>query len=252
MNEPVLFIIPGLIDTLTCIEPEARIRSAVVHTCDLLGYGRSRDIPQDRLTLQAQVDHVFEHLGSIGGGNVWVLGHSMGGQIAMMLADQHPDLLSGMINVEGNFTMKDAFWSSKIVGQRVEEWAAEYQSMQDDPAAWLSRCGVETNPRNILWGKHILANQPADTVYSMSAELVAAAKIPDYPAAVRRVVERGPPIHLLAGERSAAAWDVPDFVLRAAASYTQMPGVGHLMMLEMPDEFCRMIDRLIEKELTRG
>ncbi len=252
MNKPVLFIIPGLVDTLGCVEPEGRIRAAAVHTCDLLGYGRFRDAPQGQLTLQAQVDHVVEHLAHIDKGSIWVLGHSMGGQIAMMLADQRPDLISGMINVEGNFTMKDAFWSSKIVEQQAEEWSQEYQSMQDDAAAWLERCGVEMNPQNIPWGEHILANQPAQTVYRMSEELVASAENPDYLAAVRRVVERGLSIHLLAGELSAATWDVPDFVRRAAASYTQMPGVGHLMMLEKPDEFCRTIDQLMERRLTKG
>lgn len=42
-------------------------------------------------------------------------------------------------------------------------------------------------------------------------------------------------VHLVAGERSAGGWDVPDWAKTAAASDTVVPGVGHMMMLEEPD-----------------
>ena len=52
-------------------------------------------------------------------------------------------------------------------------------------------------------------------------------------------------MHWVAGERSAADWDVPDFVRRAARSYTVQPGAGHLMMLEDPDAFCQIVNEIM-------
>ncbi len=54
-------------------------------------------------------------------------------------------------------------------------------------------------------------------------------------------------MHLVAGERSAADWDVPDFVRRAARSYTEQPGAGHLMMLEDPDAFCQIVNEIMRR-----
>jgi len=65
---------------------------------------------------------------------------------------------------------------------------------------------------------------------------------------VRRVVESGMAIHLIAGERSAKAWDAPDFVRAAACSYTEIADAGHLMMLEQPAAFCRVVDSILTSE----
>ena len=83
----------------------------------------------------------------------------------------------------------------------------------------------------------------------MSRAIVEETRDPDFMQAVQAVVDVGLPIHLIAGERSAAAWDVPDFVRRAAHSYTEQPDAGHLMMLEAPDAFCRIVDECLH---TRG
>ena len=52
-------------------------------------------------------------------------------------------------------------------------------------------------------------------------------------------------LNLIAGERSAEAWDVPAFVLAAARSYTEIAGAGHLMMLEEPAVFCRAVESVL-------
>ena len=163
----------------------------------------------------------------------------------MLLADQHPNLVRGMINVEGNFTLKDAFWSRKIAAKRPQEWSHEYQALQSDIPAWVERCGVSPTPQHVEWCRELLSNQPACTVYAMSKAILVETQEPGYLQAVHRVVDRGLPIHLIAGERSADAWDVPEFVRMAAASYTVIPETGHLMMLEEPDAFCKVVDRAV-------
>ena len=114
--------------------------------------------------------------------------------------------------------------------------------MQSDIPAWLDACGITHTVEREEWARQILAWQPAGTVYAMSQTLVEQTQKPVYLQAVRNVFERGVPVHLIAGEHSADAWDVPSFARHAARSYTEIPGVGHLKMLEAPDGFCRTVD----------
>jgi pimeloyl-ACP methyl ester carboxylesterase len=165
--------------------------------------------------------------------------------VATLLLDRHPGRITGLITQEGNFTLKDAFWSGTIARMDPDAWAGEFGRMRQDPVAWLGRSGVEASPERIAWAEHILHNQPAATVHAMSRAIVRETGDPEYLAAVRRFVDRAVPIHLIAGERSAAGWDVPDFVRRSARSDVVMPGCGHLPMLEQPDAFCREIDRIL-------
>jgi hypothetical protein len=71
---------------------------------------------------------------------------------------------------------------------------------------------------------------------------------PSYLDTVRRLLAGGLPMHLVAGAKSTADWDVPDFVRTAAASYTEQPGVGHLMMLEDADAFCAIVASVLAAE----
>ena len=194
------------------------------------------------LSLRGHAAHIVALLRSLGRPEAWILGHSMGGATAMLAVDQAPELFTGIINVEGNFTPEDAFWSRQIADLPPEQWAGEYHRMEAAPEAWLTRWGVEPTPVRVEWAERILRNQPAETVATMARAIVKETAEPGFPEAVRRVVARGLPLHLIAGQRSGGNWNVPGFVREAAASYAEQPGAGHLMMLEDPAEFCRLVD----------
>ncbi|MDY0828614.1 hypothetical protein SK224_05680 [Microbacterium sp. BG28] len=81
-------------------------------------------------------------------------------------------------------------------------------------------------------------------MWDSAAAIVDATGRPDYDALLRRVFA-GKPVHLVAGERSADGWHVPDWARGAAASSTVIPGVGHMMMLERPEAFGLSIRRLL-------
>lgn len=245
MDQPTLLMIHGLVGSLHYFGPQARLGGVFVVTEDLLGYGRHVRVPSDRLTLAAQADYVTQQIDATCDGKLWLLGHSMGGAVAVMAADRRPKRIRGIINVEGNFTQKDTFWSHKIAAQQPDEWAERFRVMRSDCSRWLERCGIEPNPQRAVWAELILANQPAITVYAMAQALIDETLCPGYLDTVRRLFDRGIPMHLVAGAKSAADWGVPDFVRVAAASYTEQPGVGHLMMLEDPDTFCAIVAAIL-------
>ena len=246
-----LVMIHGLLGSIGYFSPTRYLEGTVVHTPDLMGYGKQPILQgATPLTLHNQADFIADYIKTRIGAPCWVLGHSVGGAIAMLVAHAAPELVSGVVSVEGNFTLNDAFWCRKIAPMPEEAWAAEYRQMQADPAAWLQRGEIDATPERLDWARAILHNQPASTVQAMARAVVAETAPPSFLDSIRSVVERGTPIHLLAGERSASGWDVPPWVRTAASSDVALSETGHMMMLETPEAFCSVVSAMIERTLS--
>ena len=72
-------------------------------------------------------------------------------------------------------------------------------------------------------------------------------EVPRYYETMLRDVFDRVPVQLVAGARSRAGWDVPDWALKAAASYTEIPEAGHMVMLEAPDALGTELRRLLRR-----
>lgn len=66
-----------------------------VHMLDLRNHGRS--IQSDEFNYQLMVDDLVEYCQEKGLQNIYLLGHSMGGKVAMFTATQYPDLVEKLI-----------------------------------------------------------------------------------------------------------------------------------------------------------
>lgn len=241
---PRLLLIHGLLGSLSYFEPQRCLPGVDVFTPDLIGYGRHRS-EDTGITLAGQAAMLARFLRDEAGGPAWVLGHSVGGAVAMLLADLAPDLVRGLISVEGNFTLKDAFWTGCIAALADADWAAEYGVMEAGPAAWLERSGIEASDERVAWARAILANQPYTTVQTMARSVLDTTGAPGYLGCVGRVLARATPLYLFGGEQSVAGWDVPDWVLSQARRVCVQPRAGHMMMLEDPAAFCRIVESIL-------
>lgn len=244
MSAPLLMI-HGLLGSLDYFEPARYLPSSRIHTPDMIGYGRRRS-EEDGIDLPRQAFELARLLREEIAEPAWLLGHSVGGAVAMMVADLEPSLVRGLISVEGNFTLRDAFWCARIATLDEETWAAEYGAMEDAPVAWLEKSAIEAFDERIAWARDILNNQPYTTVQRMARSTVEETGKPEWLDLVRRVLVRDTPLYLLGGEQSAAGWDVPEFVLAAARQVLVQPRAGHMMMLEDPAGFCRIVGAIIE------
>jgi pimeloyl-ACP methyl ester carboxylesterase len=54
--------------------------------------------------------------------NIVLVGHSMGGLVALLLAEKYPDHIKAFISVEGNLSPDSCNFSRKIIGFGLEEW----------------------------------------------------------------------------------------------------------------------------------
>lgn len=240
-----LLMIHGLLGPIDYFEPARYLPGIAIHTPDMIGYGRRRS-EEAGVDLPGQAAALARCLREDVKAPAWLVGHSVGGAVAMMVADREPGLVRGLISVEGNFTLRDAFWCARIATLGEEEWAAEYGAMEDAPADWLAKSGIEADDERIAWARAILANQPYTTVQRMARSVVEETGKPDWLDLVRRVLVRGTPLYLLGGEQSAAGWDVPEWVLAAARRVEVQPKAGHMMMLEDPRNFCRIVGAIMD------
>jgi pimeloyl-ACP methyl ester carboxylesterase len=247
-DKPALVMIHGLLGSSSFYDPQSLLPTLEVHTPDLLGYGTHRSVDSG-IGLHAQADEVVRVLREDVGRPAWLLGHSVGGAVMMLAAERAPELVAGLISVEGNFTLKDAFWCARIAAMPDTDWAAEYGAMEDDPAGWLERGSIEASDQRILWAQDILENQPYTIIQAMARSVVDVTGAPGYLEGVRRVLGTGVPLYLLGGELSAAGWDIPEWVLALACRSLVQPKAGHMMMLEDPAAFCGIVDRIVRGHL---
>jgi lipase len=236
MPSPVVFI-HGLIGTLQLPDMTAAFATGRALAPDLLGYGALRQVPPEAIDLPAQVAHlqrlIERHFPDEA---VHLVGHSVGGVVAMLFAQAHGERVRSLVSVEGNFSLDDAFWSAAVAAMPTAEACAMLDGFRAEPAAWLARAGVEADAHHLAIAERWLAQQPASTLQAMARSVVELTAPASYQDGLRRVFASHP-VHLLAGARSREGWHVPRWAEQAAASQALIADAGHLMMLEQPQSF---------------
>jgi len=112
-NGPVLVLIPGSWDDHSAFDPVVRALNSTyrVIIVELPGHGKSLP-PADHPTMAYFADCVFRVSDALEIGSFIVGGHSIGGMIAIEMAEQRPSVIRGIVPIEGwsHYTVsKDAF-----------------------------------------------------------------------------------------------------------------------------------------------
>ena len=98
--------------------------ASFTHTVpDLPGYGRSA-WPEPPLRLEALADQLILWLAEFPTPPLLV-GHSMGGVLAVLVAEASPPVVKAVVNIEGNVSLDDCFLSGRIAAWDESSYAAE-------------------------------------------------------------------------------------------------------------------------------
>ena len=108
MSRPIV-LIHGLYGSLNDPKILDAFGKSRVFAPDLLGYGANTDADTDGLSLADQASHVAAFITERNLGPCHVVGHSVGGAVAVLLAREYPQLAETLVSIEGNFTLQDAF-----------------------------------------------------------------------------------------------------------------------------------------------
>ena len=219
---------------------------ATVLTPDLIGYGEFRDAQPEDISIESQTEHIAAWLSQREGNPVHVIGHSIGGALAVLFAERYPELTASISSVEGNFTIEDAFWTAQLATKTIEEIDELVDGYRSDVFGWLVGAGVTPNDWNLSVANEWLDYQPSRTLRAQAAAVVEATNDPSYLETVRNLLDSGTPFHLFAGEKSRRDWHVPDWVESKATTNKDVPDAGHLMMLDNPKGFAEVIISSLE------
>ncbi|MEW6345173.1 MAG: alpha/beta hydrolase [Paraburkholderia sp.] len=242
-----VLLIHGLIGSLDPAILTETLGEATVIAPDMPGYGAYADVAPESISLPGQVEFLHDLIQSHAeAGERWhVIGHSVGGAIAALFAARYPERVESVVSIEGNFTLDDAFWSQKLARMSLDEARAILAADRADPGKWLEGAGIAPSEALLAQARAHLDFQPASTLQRVAASVVEITGRASYLEMIDGWIDTIP-LHLLSGERSAAGWHVPPWVRQRAASYTELPGCGHLMMMEKPRRFAEAIQRLLE------
>jgi len=239
---PFVFV-HGLFGPFADESAYGRLAPAGCSAPDLPGYGTQAG--SGAVTLEAQVGALRAHIRVHHPDQpVNLVAHSIGAVYAFALADSEPGLVRSVTSVEGNFSLADAFWSRSIAELREDAAQAAIEPRLADPAAFLAADGIPATEEHLARAEQALAYQPWRTVWESAITIVAATASDRYENMMKRVFARTP-VYLVAGERTAAAWAVPGWAKEAARGSVVLPGTGHMMMLEKPEDFGRCLNQLV-------
>jgi len=116
---------------------------------DAPGFGASTATDLEQVSIPFLVDVALAVLDDLDIGQFHVVGHSMGGLTALMLAHQAPDRLLSFTDIEGNVAPEDCFLSRQIVSHG-----------NDDPTKFLTafaaRTLLSTEYSSALYGSRVL------------------------------------------------------------------------------------------------
>ncbi|KRG45269.1 hypothetical protein ARC20_07720 [Stenotrophomonas panacihumi] len=240
MSDVPFVLVHGLIGTL---QHDEVLRHFPADTLapPLLGYGPHAGVDIHDVHLERQAEHLHACItAAFGHRPVVLVGHSVGGVVAALYALRHPARVAHLVSVEGNFTLRDAFWSSRVAQMTPQAADDMLLDIRQDPVGWLAGSGVAGAERMADLAMRLLDDQPASTIRAMARSVV---EITGQPAYLQRLHDlmHDVPVHLLAGERTREGWDVPDWAIAMAASFVELPDMGHMMMLEDAPAFAAAV-----------
>jgi pimeloyl-ACP methyl ester carboxylesterase len=188
----------------------------------------------------------------------WLIGHSLGGAIALWAADQAPGTILGVIciNAGGGIYIKKEFEKFRAAGQQIikfrPQWLASIPLLDLVLTGALAQMSV-TQPLTRLWGKQrlldLLSAHPEAAIGAL-LESTTETEVHLLPQVVARLQQ---PVHFIAGVNDTVM--EPKYVRHLASFHasfeccgsnvTHIANCGHLAMLEQPETVADEIWRIL-------
>jgi pimeloyl-ACP methyl ester carboxylesterase len=214
------------------LEHLRRDRRAVAF--DVRGHGRSEPPRKGDYTIAAMAGDIAAVVDTLGGFDRFVLvGHSMGGGVALTYAGAHPDRVAGLV-------LLDPIGDGKqIPAAEAKAYLAGFESSYDSTSReyWTTVAGPDSAIRKRLLAD--LQATPQEAVVQVLRDLM---QFDPDPALARYP---GPKLSIVTPHN-----DMPSSLHRLGEGFPHrmVEGTGHWIQLDKPDELNRMLDEFLESK----
>ena len=207
------------------LEHLRRTRRAVA--LDLRGHGRSERPRNGDYTIAGMAGDVAAVVDTLGLDKFVLVGHSMGGGVALEYAGAHPDRVAGLVLVDPIGDGK------QIPPAEAKAYLAGFESNYDSTSQgyWTSIAGPDSAIR-----KRLLADLEATPREAVVQVLRDVMQFDPHPALARY---QGPALSIVTPQN-----DMPMSLHRLGKGLPHriVTGTGHWIQLDKPDEFNRLLD----------
>lgn len=192
--------------------------------------------------------------------NAWLVGHSLGGSIALWAADLAPRLVQGVIcvNSGGGIYLKEEFERFRGAGQQLVKFRPQWLCRLPLIDHAMSRLSVAA-PIAREWARQrlldLVAAHPEAALGSL-LDSTTETEVHRLPQVVSRLQQ---PVHFIAGANDPIM--EPKYVQHLASFHrsfeccgnnvTEIPNCGHMAMIEQPDAVVACIQRILEQHLRK-
>ncbi|MEB3268918.1 MAG: alpha/beta hydrolase [Leptolyngbya sp.] len=240
-------------------------------TYDLRGFGQSFQtsaspgplpVPPGEETpysLAAYARDLRTLLQSLNLSSVWLVGHSLGGSIALWAAHLWPELVQGVIcvNAGGGIYLPEEFERFRTAGQQIVRWRPAWLARLPGVAVGLARLMV-AQPLAHSWGQQrlqdLLAAHPDAALGALLASTTEAEvhQLPQLVAGLRQ------PVHFIAGAQDQV---MEERFVRHLASFhpsfrcpvsnvSVLDNCGHMAMVEQPQALTATVRQCLDRSQT--
>ncbi len=237
-ERPTIVMIHGLGCSLkywNCVFDAEEFSEYRLIALDLPGFGESEKPETYDYRFDTQATMMFAALDALQAQDVILVGHSMGGAIAILMALQRPEAIRQLIVIEPNLRAGDVQLGRKIVDYASEaDFIAHYEEFRALAIATVTGWFVNFQQTDVdEYIGELLKTTPI-SMYRSAHSLISVTTGPQF---IRRFQQLPLIKHFLIGEETLKDRPKLKEVLGEGVETVVVPGVGHMMMVDDPRIF---------------
>lgn len=205
---------------------------------DLPGYGRSPWLAVGPQGLADQADFLAHWIKEKQAAPAVIIGHSMGGVVALLMAEQYPKLVTAVVDVDGNKSPDDCVFSSQAARYDLATFASVGF---DQLRARIHDLGIKDTAQRGYYVSLRLAD-PA-TYHRNSLELVEMSVQQDM---ARRLAALPVPSVYIAGSPGGASVPSRELLQAAGVNLRDVTPSGHWPFIDQPQDFLAVLTEELE------
>lgn len=224
---------------------------------DLLGHGNSTK-PRSDYSLGAFAVSLRDLLDELGVSRATVVGHSLGGGVAMQFTYQHPDYCERLILMNSGGLGPDVGWTLRLLSAPGAELfmpiiaPPPVLSAGEKVRSWFAKAGIQSPRGAEIWNAYSSFADPS----TRRAFLRTLRSVVDYRGQAVSALNR---LHLRTDMPTMAIWGDQDAIIPVDHAYAAqqtrpdvrlevLEGVGHFPQVERPMEVVELIDDFISNQ----